>query len=1110
MLFDFSTARLVVASDSRTRIGAAADWLRAQSPEAELLIVAPSWEAADDLARGDLGMTGARFGRKRMTLDWLAGWLARPALARQRRAPASELSLIAVTARVVHQLLAEDALGRFAPVARRPGFARAVARTLVELRMSAAAGRMLVHLERETPDLAVIAARVERELAAAALADRALIYEEATAAAAGDSAPPPVGAPLVLLDLPLASGRELELVATLVRRAPQVIATAAFGEVRTIARLTHVLGSAAQVVAPEPSSTALGALQTNLFGEKAPPAGSLDDGTVTLRSAPGEARECVEIARRIQAEAERGVPFDRMAIFLHSPGEYTAHVEEALRRAAIPAFFALRARRPHPAGRALLALLACAAEQLSARRFAEYLSLAQVPDPPDSPSTSRTAGAEVLAGAWQPPQDDLLPMPDTIAAAAEEEPGQDVTLRDPESVPVISGTLRAPWRWERLLVDAAVIGGHERWARRLGGLEQEMRLRREALDDGDETRIAAIERILRDLAHLREFSLPLIERLAALPRKATWGEWLTHLRDLAAAALRHPAPVLATLAELAPMAPVGPIDLDEVRLVLGPRLRDLADRPAGRRYGSVFVAPTADARGLAFRVVFVPGLAERLFPRKIVEDAILPDAKRLALQGSGALASGELETQSARAAAERMALQLAIGAASERVHLSYPRLDVEQARARMPSFYALETLRAVEGKLPGFEELSARAETAASARLGYPAPERPEEAIDEAEYDLAVLAPLMGSDEAAAAGSARYVLSANAHLARALRARALRWDTRWTVADGLVKPDELARTALGRHQLTGRSYSPTALQNFSVCPYRFFLQAVHRLEPREDPVAIEVIDPLTRGALVHEVQFELLSVLQAEDQLPVRPGTLEAARGRLDQILDGVAARYEDRLAPAIKRVWDDGIDAIRADLRDWLRRQAQAEDGWVPYRFELSFGLAEHERSHADPGSVAGPVPVAGNLRLRGSIDLVERRLGGQLRVTDHKTGKAWAKENVMVGGGEVLQPVFYALACEQVLGSPVESGRLYYCTADGGFSERIVPLDPSSRETARTIADIIDHGLGEGFLPAAPRRDGCKYCDYRPVCGPHEELRVARKPRERLANLLRLREMR
>src|SRR4029079_5646395 len=98
-----------------------------------------------------------------------------------------------------------------------------------------------------------------------------------------------------------------------------------------------------------------------------------------LFSAPGEGRECVEIARRIMEEARRGVPFDEVAVFVRSPDRYPGLLEHAFKRAGIPAWFDRGTSRPHPAGRAFLAILACACERLSARRFAEYLSLAQVP-----------------------------------------------------------------------------------------------------------------------------------------------------------------------------------------------------------------------------------------------------------------------------------------------------------------------------------------------------------------------------------------------------------------------------------------------------------------------------------------------------------------------------------------------------------------------------------------------------------------------------------------------------------------------------------------------------------------------------------------------------------
>ena len=94
-------------------------------------------------------------------------------------------------------------------------------------------------------------------------------------------------------------------------------------------------------------------------------------------------------------------------MLLHAPADYVPHLEEAFARADVPYFFARGTRRPHPGGRALLALLACAAEGLSARRFAEYLSLGQVPDL-DAPVDPDAA--------WTPPEHDLVPPPEPPAA----------------------------------------------------------------------------------------------------------------------------------------------------------------------------------------------------------------------------------------------------------------------------------------------------------------------------------------------------------------------------------------------------------------------------------------------------------------------------------------------------------------------------------------------------------------------------------------------------------------------------------------------------------------------------------------------------------------------
>ena len=301
---------------------------------------------------------------------------------------------------------------------------------------------------------------------------------------------------------------------------------------------------------------------------------------------------------------------------------------------------------------------------------------------------------------------------------------------------------------------------------------------------------------------------------------------------------------------------------------------------------------------------------------------------------------------------------------------------------------------------------------------------------------------LREKDRNSSIGAARFLLTANPHLGRALRFRARRWLKSWTPADGLVKPSKSARAALREHALEARSFSPTALEKYATCPYQFFLYAVHRLAPREVHEAIEEMSPLQRGSLVHDVLFRFFSELRERDLLPVRSGRLGEARQALDEVLDTVARRAHDDLVPAIERVWQDSVESIRADLREWLRRASEDDSGYVPWRFELSFGLAN--RRERDASSVTAAVELDSGLRLRGSIDLVERRPDGTLRATDYKTGKARVPRGALIDGGTSLQPLFYALALEKLnRDSAIAEGRLYYCTAAGGFEDRAVALD-------------------------------------------------------------------
>jgi ATP-dependent helicase/nuclease subunit B len=153
--------------------------------------------------------------------------------------------------------------------------------------------------------------------------------------------------------------------------------------------------------------------------------------------------------------------------------------------------------------------------------------------------------------------------------------------------------------------------------------------------------------------------------------------------------------------------------------------------------------------------------------------------------------------------------------------------------------------------------------------------------------------------------------------------------------------------------------------------------------------------------------------------------------------------------------------------------------------------------------------VTVDGRFVLRGSMDLVERHPAGALRVTDHKTGRARWPARMVVAGGEALQPVLYSLALEAATGAHVHGGRLWFCTAAGEFAEIDVPLTETTRRAGLEVLEIIDRGVAHGVLAPYPNEGACAWCDFRSVCGAHEEQRTRVKPTGRFPDLEALRGM-
>lgn len=1062
-----------------------------ESATDDWLVLAPTHAQADDIVRDACAAAAATTGRHRLGLMTLATRLALPALAAADITPLSPLGFDAVVARAMAALRDGPVPPPLAAASRHPGFLGALASTLGELRLAHVEPAALEVAGGQAAALAPYAGALEATLAGLRQADRAQVLRLAIAAVDdGEPLLPTLGSVrVVVVDPPCATYLDRAFVAAVVRRAGGAMVVGPAGDPGMDA-LAAALGVVVERSGPgcttvagaaglRGESSRLRRAQGRLFA----PAGgdadeAADDGTVELLSAPGEGREGVEVARRILDAAAAGMAFDEMAVVVRAPQVYASHLETALRRAEIPAWFARGTRRPDPSGRALLALIACARENLSARRFAEYLSLGQVPRP-DRPAEDVAVSATLQSR-------DLTP----------NSPKRDLTPR-----------------WEGIVNDAAVIAGHARWRRRLVGHREELQMRAAALarDEPESPRLEGLQRRMALVDEVMAFALPLVDTLATwADGTASWGVWLSRLRLLAAGTLGHPERVAGVLDELAPMAAVGDVGLTEVYDVLRDHLTHAAVPPPDLRYGRVFVGTPEDVRGRSFRLVCVVGLSERVFPQRSRQDPLLLDADRRRV-------SDRLALDDDRVAAERLRLHLSVGAASERLVTSFASFDAAQSRPRVPSFYALDIQRACGGRLVGYEQVLREAQQASGARLSWPAHADAARAVDRTEHDLSVLQRHLRGDLEDVRGRARYLFVGYPSLRRSLLMQHERTRRRWTGSDGLVAEPHTAgrvQALLARHRLHARAYSVSALQRFAVCPYQFHLSTIVRLSPREDAEAVTTLDPLTRGSIVHEILATAIRTFRADGWLPLTPPQVEAASHAAERIVDDVTARQRDRLMPPIERIWLDEVQAIRRDVREWVRRLPDDQQAWTPRYVELGFGFGRGDGR--DPESLPDDVTLEPGWRLHGIIDLVEEGLGGEpgrWRITDYKTGRNRLPEQVLVNGGETLQPVLYAMALERAVGGRVTDSRLWYCTTDGSFSQREVPVeathDASARARATGVLQAIDAAVEVGFLPAVPRKDACTWCDFAPVCGPGAQTRTQRKPRAALDELLRIRSL-
>ena len=471
----------------------------------------------------------------------------------------------------------------------------------------------------------------------------------------------------------------------------------------------------------------------------------------------------------------------------------------------------------------------------------------------------------------------------------------------------------------------------------------------------------------------------------------------------------------------------------------------------GRLGDGLLLGHVALGLGLDLDRVFVCGLAEGLFPTRVRDDSLLPDADRRATDGALALRSARVDDDHRR-------LLAALASASQERILLFPRGDLRRTTERVPSRFLVESLAAVSTeRVPDdLAELHADWYTpvpsfaAGLARVEFPATEQ--------EHRLRTLL-----DHARAGGvvTTHELRGVDVALRRGVDAVVARRGRDFTRFDG-----NLAGCDAGRVTDGDVVVSPTRLQTYATNPFEYFLDYVLRVDIPELPEERYEVSPLDRGSLVHETLDAFLSeVLERPGGAPApeEPWT-DADRDRLREIAEARCGVYEAQGRTGRRLFWHRDRRRLLAELDRFLSEDTRARAGFGlrTIATELRFGFPD------TAPAVDLELSDGRALRFRGAADRVDRTAGGGLWVIDYKTGRPNGVDpEDPTAAGRMLQLPVYAHAARASFGDPdtAVGAAYWYVSTRGQFrwAELVLSPEVDARvdEVLRVIADGIDAGV-------------------------------------------------
>jgi len=624
-------------------------------------------------------------------------------------------------------------------------------------------------------------------------------------------------------------------------------------------------------------------------------------------------------------------------------------------------------------------------------------------------------------------------------------------------------------------------GDPSRWLVPLARLREEFERKPSSSPDHQAERLAdlrALERCVLDLENLRE-------RCRAAHSHAELNQ---HLSAAFRRLRKDPEEWLDLFAPLSQLDLLGlPADLETFIDAVETTLAQASESQGAFQQG-LLLGSLLPVRGLPFRALVLPGLLDGRFPRKPSPDPILLDRERAELSRR-LLKKGDVGLPlSGRAFDEdRLLFRLAVAAASDRLILTYPRLDAMSGNERIPSPLLFDAAESLAGRRLQLRELE-RLDVCEQVPIDLSDGDAGREPLELLEFDRVRLSRDLRSGSSTAVHCLMQVAPTTRSALESERARWQRLE--FTPFDAVLSSEVARRLGQSAFAMSRRPISASRLQEYAGCPFRFFSQEVLGLREPDDADELEPISPAERGSLMHAVLEEFFrELIETNEPFPLRESRAEPLALRLEAVARGRFERFERDQPAAHPFLLEQERRRMLDDLRFVLEREIADGSDRRPALVEVRFGQAE--------GHPALELDLDGRrVLLSGTIDRVDLSAdGGLATVIDYKTGEAFAWDGDLKGGRHIQLPV-YALALERVIreasGTVVDRTEYDFVTRKGRGVRRGAPA-----EAVHAWSGDPEHGLmpvlgrivagieGGRFLADPGDPDLCRYCEFKLACG-------------------------